>query len=126
MNRKIGIFFLMAILLAPVMTASADTGLYYQDANDQYEGNWFDESVNPVIHLKDYEFDKGSTVEIFVIKTSGSLIFWTPKIYLSRDLDYIHVTMGGKRFPEGPTTYFVIVRINSDSGSVVDTYTVSL
>jgi hypothetical protein len=134
MNRKIGILFLMVILLAPVMTVSAQTGLifarktranfeYFEDAKDQFENYWYDESKNPVILLKGYEFEKGSSVQIFVFESSGKLVFWAPQIFLASGFDYINVIIGGKRFSEGPKTYYIVVRINGDSGTVDEIFT---
>ena len=134
MNRKIGILFLMVILLAPVMTVSAQTGLifarktrapfvYFEDAKDQFENYWYDESKNPVILLKGYEFEKGSSVQVFVFESSGNLVIRTPKIFLASGFDYINVIMGGKRFSEGPKLYHIVVRINGDSDTVDEIFT---
>jgi hypothetical protein len=117
MNRKIGILFLMVILLAPVLTVSAKTGLIFarkthvnleyflEDTKDQFENY-----ARARILLKGYEFEKGSSVQIFVFESSGKLVFWA--------FDYIDVIIGGTRFSEGHKTYYIVVRTNDDSGTV--------
>ncbi len=125
----------MVILLATVMTVSAQTGLYFarktrapfvyfEDAKDQFENYWYDESKNPVILLKGHEWEKGSSVQVFIFESSGDLVFWTPKIFLSLGFDYIEVIMDGQRFSEGPKTYYIVVRINGDSGTMGELFTV--
>jgi hypothetical protein len=125
MNRKIGILFLMVILLAPVLTVSAKTGLIFarkthvnleyflEDTKDQFENY-----ARARILLKGYEFEKGSSVQIFVFESSGKLVFWAPQIFLAFGFDYIDVIIGGTRFSEGHKTYYIVVRTNDDSGTV--------